>query len=171
MFTYRQAGDGVMRSDGAFVPNDPENPDWAAYTDWVADGNSADDALQEDLADAKSSATAFIEREAGVRRRASIGGSIDLAWWSELIKEAEAVGSDTKVTAGEYPLLEAEVPKRGADVAAAATAVLAERPLILAAWGAINAVKNSKQAEVAAETTVLGIRTAIASIPWPGSGA
>jgi hypothetical protein len=33
---------GVMRSDGAFIPDDPANADWAEYQAWLAHGNAPD---------------------------------------------------------------------------------------------------------------------------------
>jgi hypothetical protein len=40
MTTYRLAleANGVVRSDGVFVPNDPLNIDWRVYEEWLANG-------------------------------------------------------------------------------------------------------------------------------------
>jgi hypothetical protein len=38
--TYQTADGGVLRSDGAFVPNDQNNTDWRTYLAWVAAGNT-----------------------------------------------------------------------------------------------------------------------------------
>jgi hypothetical protein len=32
---------GVVRDDGAWIPDDPANRDWAEYQDWLKDGNTA----------------------------------------------------------------------------------------------------------------------------------
>lgn len=38
---YQIINSGVIKrmSDGAFIPVDPENPDYQAFLDWVAEGN------------------------------------------------------------------------------------------------------------------------------------
>lgn len=36
--------DSILREDGARIPPDPENPDYATYLEWVAAGNVADPA-------------------------------------------------------------------------------------------------------------------------------
>lgn len=42
MANYQISGDGVTRNDGACIPPDPENRDWAAYLAWCDDGGIAD---------------------------------------------------------------------------------------------------------------------------------
>ena len=39
---YKLTQDGVRRSDGACIPNDPTNRDWEEYTVWLALGNIPD---------------------------------------------------------------------------------------------------------------------------------
>lgn len=39
-YTKHPSG-GVVRDDGALIPNDERNSDWAVYQAWVAAGNSA----------------------------------------------------------------------------------------------------------------------------------
>jgi hypothetical protein len=42
MYTYTVTATGqILRSDGAFIPTDPLNTDYAAYLAWVAAGNTA----------------------------------------------------------------------------------------------------------------------------------
>jgi hypothetical protein len=53
--TYTLNKDGSIRrdSDGAFIPADPANTDYAAYLEWVAAGNSATQPAAEPLDQAK----------------------------------------------------------------------------------------------------------------------
>lgn len=37
--TYTQYENGAMRSDGAWIPADPDNRDWQEYQQWLAEGN------------------------------------------------------------------------------------------------------------------------------------
>jgi len=36
------AFNGIVRGDGAWIPDDPGNNDWIAYQAWVAEGNTAE---------------------------------------------------------------------------------------------------------------------------------
>ena len=40
-YTLTASGNGVLRSDGLFIPFDPANTDYQAYLAWVAGGNTA----------------------------------------------------------------------------------------------------------------------------------
>lgn len=42
MADYQISGAGVIRNDGACIPSDPENRDWAAYLAWCDAGGVAD---------------------------------------------------------------------------------------------------------------------------------
>jgi len=35
------ASDCIVREDGAWIPNDPSNRDWAEYQTWLGEGNTA----------------------------------------------------------------------------------------------------------------------------------
>jgi hypothetical protein len=37
---YKLIDDGVLRSAGGSIPNDPDNRDWVAYQEWLAAGNT-----------------------------------------------------------------------------------------------------------------------------------
>lgn len=60
MYTYILGTNGyVLRSDGAFIPADPLNMDYASYLDWVAAGNTATLPLPS-LADAQATQIAVL---------------------------------------------------------------------------------------------------------------
>lgn len=49
----------ILRVDGATIPNDPENADWAAYQAWLSDGNAPDPADPEPVVYAPLTRQAF----------------------------------------------------------------------------------------------------------------
>ena len=73
MSDYTLNESGVTRSDGASIPADRENRDWAEYLAWCADGNQADPApvvtpdpkIAQDAA-TKATATAKISADVGL---------------------------------------------------------------------------------------------------------
>lgn len=40
---YVKYENGVMRSDGAWIPANSDNRDWQAYLEWLAEGNAPDE--------------------------------------------------------------------------------------------------------------------------------
>lgn len=44
MAEYKLVENGVVRSDGASIPNSEDNRDWQRYLDWLAAGNTPDPA-------------------------------------------------------------------------------------------------------------------------------
>ena len=38
--TYKLSSTGIIRSDGACIPNSEGNRDWREYQEWLADGNT-----------------------------------------------------------------------------------------------------------------------------------
>lgn len=41
MISYKQTSrGGVLRNDGAFIPENPRNRDWQGYLKWLAEGNT-----------------------------------------------------------------------------------------------------------------------------------
>jgi len=50
------AFDGVVRDDWAWIPNDPDNRDWAEYQEWLKAGNEAKAMPAEELTPAPKTA-------------------------------------------------------------------------------------------------------------------
>lgn len=168
-FSYYQADGGVMRSDGAFVPEDPENRDWRAYLAFIAGGGAVGAPMDGSLEEVQAAARGQIEQQAEEQRMAvlPLEGSGLLAWQMRL-EEAEAANADGSIDPGEYPLLEAEIPAMGLDVPAVATAVLAEAVTVRADWAAIAAVVSDKKADVDNQVTPAAVRAVLDTVVWPG---
>jgi hypothetical protein len=63
-YTINQLGNIIRDADGAFIPDDPANTDYAAYLEWVAAGNTATPYQSgEILADMKDRLVAAIDTE------------------------------------------------------------------------------------------------------------
>lgn len=58
MYTLILNSNAIRRSDGAFIPDDPNNVDYQTYLAWVAAGNTADPALT--LAQAQAQQTSAL---------------------------------------------------------------------------------------------------------------
>lgn len=104
--------DVVLRSDGAFIPNDPENRDRQAFQEWLDAGNTPDPA--ETPVDAKSSALAAINaacEKAIAAIQASYPASEVLSWTKQEA-EARSYVADPGATT---PLLDALAEARGID--------------------------------------------------------
>lgn len=52
-FTYKLMENGVLRSDGACIPNSMGNRDWRRYQEWLADGNTPEPQYTEEELQAK----------------------------------------------------------------------------------------------------------------------
>lgn len=150
--------------DGRYVPADAANVEYAAYQAAVLDGVDATQDADFVLADAKSSAKAELEVQAEAQRAAtvpSVAGSAAL--FALAVEEAKLASVDGDIQASEYPVLESLVPARGANVAAVATAILADRSTLLG----IEAVATATKETIDAQTTKTGLDGALSAVVWP----
>ena len=90
--------DSIIRiSDGAFIPNDPANTDYAEYLEWVADGNTAT------AADAIPDPT---YQENRVAEYPPIGDQLDLLYKDMLADKGDKTGAwftAVKTVKDKYP--------------------------------------------------------------------
>lgn len=168
MSAYQLTAGGVRReADGALIPNDAANADWQRYLAWVADGNAADPIYEPPLAQAKADAARLVNDQARAERAAHLddeSGWIELERW----RQAEAADAAGSPVAADYPLLEQEIPTTGADIAAVATAVLAERDAAQAQIKLIEGERRATLKAISAAATVSAVQAAQAGVMWPG---
>lgn len=167
MAEYRQAVGGVRRGD-QFIPEDPKNRDWQAYLAWVAGGGSPDPILDPTMAQAQAVAKDEVDRQADLERAKHLPpipsqATVDLLRW----EEADAAAVDGSITAGEYPMLEAEIPEKGADVASVATAVQAERSALKTSLAAIEDVRVTAHDDIDTAATLTDVRNVVTGLTWP----
>lgn len=118
IYQLASAGAVIRLSDGAFIPADPLNRDWAAYQDWLAAGNApqpapsveppttvSSAAFYDRFTDAEklaiaAAATASPAIFAGLVHGLSTGevplGSATLAGWMDALVQAGAITADRK---------------------------------------------------------------------------
>lgn len=172
MAIYRigRGGSGVVLNGVTMVPEDDRNRAWKNYLAWTAAGNTADPETEETIGEARSRAYFQLDEEAETLRRQqmpSLDGHVELERMRVL--EAEAAAVDVLIVPDEYPLLEAEVPANGADVAAVAAAVLAARDLRKGWFANIEAERTRVRKAVADSTTSAEVDAALATRSWPVS--
>lgn len=171
MALYRLATGGVIRG-GAFIPDDDSLQAWNVYQDWLGAGNTPDPAATPVLADEQTNARQRIEEKAEELRLAIVPQGGGRAMLERLrLEEAVLADADVMITAGEYPLLEAEVPITGVDVAAVATAVLNEKSAMVTWFSQVEAVRVATLDAIDNAADVAAVATAESAASWPSPPA
>ena len=82
----------IRTTDGAFIPADPANTDYAEYQSWLAEGNTPEPADQTTLAEIKAAKWEAIKAE---RQRRTLSGGYQAGgkWFhSDLISRGQQLG-------------------------------------------------------------------------------
>lgn len=167
-YTATKSGTGIV-ADGYHVPEDPGNRDWQTkLVDDAGGGTDADPAPTLGLADAKAAARRIVDAEAERRMGALLPlGAAAQTHWLLRRQEAIDIASDGTPTAGEFPLLNAEVGESGADLAEVAAAVLAEEAALRTALAPIVAVAVEARNDIEGCGNQSEIDAVLAAIVWP----
>ncbi|MEM9378401.1 MAG: hypothetical protein AAGB93_00530 [Planctomycetota bacterium] len=166
--TFSPVTGGVVRSDGAFIPDDAGNADWAEYQELVAAGGVLSFGLGPALSQVKVNAKLELDRQAEDERLyyLSLDGAAVVQWHLRALEAAAAL-ADGQIDPGEYPLLEAEIPELGADVAAVAAAVETNRAAVVTKWALIQDVLRTAKASIDAQTDTAGVEAVLVAVTWP----
>lgn len=168
MAEYQLVAAGGVKRGGAFIPDDDGNKDWRAYQAWLTGGGVPDAAVTLTLAEYQARARVEVDRQAEAERLAHVSaGSGQAEVDLERYLEADAAAVDGSITAGEYELLEAEIPEHGADVAAVATYVQAERAARKTALAAIEDVRVTAHSDIDAAANEAAVDAVVAAVSWP----
>lgn len=169
-FTYHAmtGGGAWLRSDGAFVPNDPGNRDYKALQAHTAGGGSISAATPESFDAAIARGLGVVEAQAARERLRHLSTANGLDLVSSLrFREALDLATDDTPTSGEYPLLNAEVGVTANDLVNVGVAVRAELVSLKTPLAAIEAVRVAKRAAVIAAATPTAVDAILAAIVWP----
>lgn len=171
---YKQLpNDYVLRvSDGAAIPPDPENRDYAEYLAWCDTGNAPALPDVRDLDEVKAEAFEQIDRKAGALRLPFIS-AIPGQEATYLKKEAEAqrwIAADMPNDpgpAGSYPYAEAESALTGATVAETLLSYAEQAEFMDGINVQIEAVRIHTRARILAAATAEDVAALVASAAWP----
>lgn len=167
MVDYELRSGGVFhRPTRSFIPDDVRLEAWQTYLAWLAVPNTPD---PDPLGPHRERAKAEVDEQADGRRHVYLPmrGSNAAFWWQRRYEEAVGADADPTPTAGEWPLMDAEVPHTGADIEAVADAVLAEYSSARAQVALIRAAQLQAHADIDAAGTVAAIEAVVAGLLWP----
>jgi hypothetical protein len=171
-YSYRfvsvSPGTVIRRSDGLEFPADPASSEYQAWLAYTAGGGVTAPPPPEDIDAARAAALADVNsRAADARARITQHlGDDDLSKWLRF-REAHWIESDVSPEADNYPLLAAEIPGNGADLAAVGVNVRAELAALNAQLAQIETLRAGYQAELIAATTAAEIATILAHAIFP----
>ena len=167
-YTYTAYAGGTQRSDGVFFPSDPRNRDYQLWLAFTTAGGITNAGAIELVADARLRGARSVDALAARERSKHFSDGIGLDYVEQQrFAEAVAIENDGTPTNGEYPLLAAEIGITANDLVNVGAAVRTERATLLASLAAIETVRRTKRAAVAAAATPAAVDTILAAITWP----
>lgn len=156
---------GVLRSDGAFIPADPRNGDFAALTASGAEIGAFQ--RWSSLAEAKADLTADVEARAAAMRVA-VAGTSDAAKLAVYQRKYDVAVRALANDAAAIAALTPEATARGESVAALAALVKSLGDAWAAAGLAIDAAYQAHKAAIAALADLAAAAGYDTATGWPG---
>ncbi len=169
MAEYQLAENAVIRTrDQLRIPLDETHSAYREYLAWADAGGVPDAAVAISITQARQQGIDQLSIEANRGRRRHIPADPAQVFADEVaLKGAGVANADGSIAAGEYPMLEAMVPRVGADVAAVATALLAARTSLEAWLAGVEAVYQAALEGIEAALSPAAVQTVLDGVAWP----
>ena len=167
--TYKQTANGVgVLLDGTYIPQDPDNKDYADYLVAAGDDDFAQQDADFDLPTAKAAAKATVDTQAEEQRLKHISPEAGASLVNNLaIEEAKAAADVGTPTAGAFPILNSLVGVKGGDIAAVATTVTSDAATLRTSLAGIEGVAAAAKQSIDSQSNQVGIDGVLSSIVWP----
>jgi hypothetical protein len=167
-YTYAYTNHGtVLRSDGAEFPAIAGTIEYDQWQAFITAGGTTTPADSITLTDEKNAAKEVLDKLAGDQRRLFTHAGVDDDLGQALrFMESRFCQDDPTPEADNYPMLQAEIPGNGANLAAVANNVAVERLALATSLGVIETVRRATIALIDACADQGEIDAVMAAIDW-----